>query len=162
MRKLEKFKAGAINPLWHLYRTVSRIKVAKNFIIIELGRFCPSTRWKHVLYRKGLGMKLGENVSLAYKTMPDLMHPERIHIGKNSIIGYNTVILTHEYLVDEYRLGNVYIGHDTMVGANVTILPGVSIGNHAVIGAGSVVSKDVPDHSAAYGNPLIIRSMDND
>ncbi|WP_411843515.1 acyltransferase [Salinicoccus sp. HZC-1] len=162
MRRLEIKKAGRINPLWNMYQTISRVKVVKNFIFIELGRYSPSTKFKHLLYRKMLGMKLGPNVSLAYKAMPDLMYPERIRIGKNSIIGYNTVILTHEYLIDEYRVGDVKIGNDTMVGANVTILPGVVIGNHAIVGAGSIVSKDVPDHSICYGNPLVIRSRNDE
>ena len=162
MRRLKRIKAGGVNPLWNMYQTISRFKVVRNFIVIEIGRYCPSTKWKHRLYSTLLGMKLGDNVSLAFKAMPDLMHPERIHIGKNSIIGYNAVILTHEYLVDEYRIGDVRIGHDTMVGANVTILPGVVIGDHAIIGAGSVVSKDVPDHSLCYGNPLIVRSRNNE
>src|SRR5699024_7986036 len=75
---------------------------------------------------------------------------------KNSIIGYNTVILTHEYLVDEYRLGDVHIGENTMIGANVTILPGVTIGSNVSVGAGAVVSKDIPDNSSCHGNPLVI------
>lgn len=158
MRKLIKFKAGKVNPLWNLYQTVSIFKVAKNFFVIEAGRFCPSTKLKYQLYKKCLNMDLGRHVSFAYKAMPDLMYPEYIHIGNNSIIGYNTVILTHEYLVDEYRTGDVYIGENTMIGANVTILPGVSIGSHVTIGAGSVVSKDIPDHAVCYGNPLVMRS----
>lgn len=158
MRRLVTFKVKGVNPLWRLYQTVSVFKVAKNFIVIEAGRFCPSTQLKYKLYKKCLGMKLGDYVSFAYKAMPDLMHPERIHIGNNSIIGYNTVILTHEYLADEYRIGDVFIGENTMIGANVTILPGVKIGNHVSIGAGSVVSKDIPDDAVCYGNPLVMRS----
>ena len=158
MRNVTRYKVGKYNPLWNLYRTVSVFKVAKNFIFIEIGRFSPSTKMKHFLYRKFLNMKLADKVSFAYKAMPDLMHPERIHIGKNSIIGYNTVILTHEYLVDEYRLGDVHIGENTMIGANVTILPGVTIGSNVSVGAGSVVSKDIPDNTSCHGNPLVIRS----
>lgn len=158
MRKLITIKSRGMNPLWNLYQTVSFFKVAKNFLVIEIGRFCPSTKLKYRLYRTGLGMKLGRHVSFAYKAMPDLMHPERIHIGNNSIIGYNTVILTHEYLVDQYRLGDVFIGENTMIGANATILPGVNIGSNVTVGAGSVVSKDIPDHTVCYGNPLVMRS----
>ena len=147
MRNLTRHTGFKINPLWHLYRTVSLFKVAKNFIVIEIGRFLPSTQLKHKLYKKGLKIKLGENVSFAYKAMPDLMFPELISIGENSI----------EYLTDEYRIGRVDIGDHTMIGANVTVLPGVKIGSSVKIGAGTVVSKDVPDHSLAYGNPMIIR-----
>lgn len=117
----------------------------------------PSTKLKHKLYKSGLNMKLGAHVSFAYKAMPDLMFPELITIGNNAIIGYNATILTHEYLTDEYRIGAVEIGSDTMIGANSTILPGVKIGSGVKVGAGTVVSKDIPDHALAYGNPMIIR-----
>lgn len=157
MRQLKRYRGFTINPLWHLYRTVRFGKVVKNFIVIEIGRFLPSTQLKHAFYKKGLNIKLGEHVSFAYKAMPDLMFPELITIGKNSIIGYNATILTHEYLVDEYRIGKVIIGENTMIGANVTILPGVKIGSGVTIGADAVVSKDVPDNALVYGNPMIIR-----
>ena len=47
----------------------------------------------------------------------------------------------------------VNIGNDVWIGARVTILPGVKIGNGAIIGAGSVVTKDVPDFAIVGGNP---------
>lgn len=162
MRNVERFKVKGPNPLWRMYRTISFLKVVKNFVVIELGRFTPSTRLKHALYKTGLGMKLEDKVSIAYKAMPDLFYPERITIGENSIIGYNTTILTHEYLVNEYRIGDVVIGAETMVGANVTILPGITIGQNCMIGAGTVVSKDVPDNALAYGNPMIIKERNNE
>ena len=55
--------------------------------------------------------------------MPDIMFPEKITVGENSIIGYNTTLLAHEYLIREYRLGEIVIGNEVMIGANVTILP---------------------------------------
>lgn len=157
MRKLDRFPSKKENPLWNMYNTISFLRVVKNFIIVELGRFTPSTKAKHVLYRRGLNMKLDDKVSLAYKMMPDLFYPENITIGKNSVVGYNATLLTHEYLVDEYRIGKINIGNNTMIGANVTILPGVTIGDNVLVGAGSVVSKDIPSNSLAYGNPLIIK-----
>jgi acetyltransferase-like isoleucine patch superfamily enzyme len=86
--------------------------------------------------------------------MMDLLYPEKIKIGNNCIIGYNTTILTHEYLIDEYRVGEVMIGDNVMIGANTTILPGITIGEGAVVGAGSVVTKDVAPHTFVAGNPL--------
>ncbi|MDE6407021.1 MAG: hypothetical protein K2K48_06295 [Anaeroplasmataceae bacterium] len=47
----------------------------------------------------------------------------------------------------------VIIGDKTWLGANVTVLPGVTIGEGAVIGAGSVVTKDIPPYTVAVGNP---------
>lgn len=49
------------------------------------------------------------------------------------------------------------IGNDVWVGANVTILPGVTIGNCSVIGAGAVVTKDVPEGVLVAGNPAVIK-----
>lgn len=80
--------------------------------------------------------------------------PEKISIGENTVIGYNTTILAHEYLIKEYRLGEVIIGENVMIGANTTILPGVTIGDGATVAAGSVVHKDVAAGSFVGGNPL--------
>ena len=41
--------------------------------------------------------------------MPDIMFPEKITVGDNSIIGYNTALLAHEYLIREYRLGDALL-----------------------------------------------------
>lgn len=158
MRKTSSIRSNGVNPLWRMYRTVSFIKVAKNFIVIECGRICPSVKLKRHLYRMFLGMKIGNKTSIAYKAMPDLMFPERITIGENSVIGYNATLLTHEYLIDEYRIGNIEIGSNVLIGANALILPGVTIGDNAIIGAMTLVSKDVPANSFAYGNPMVIKN----
>ncbi|UBH13694.1 acyltransferase [Macrococcus armenti] len=157
MRKTERFKVDGVNPLWQMYKTVSFFKVCRNFIVIELCRFLPSVKWKHVLLRKCLKMKLGRNVSFAYKAMPDLMFPEMIEIGENSVVGYNATILAHEYLIEEYRIGKVIIGSNVLIGANATILPGVTIGDGAIVGAMTVVSKDVPPGGFAFGNPMQLK-----
>lgn len=99
-------------------------------------------------------MKVGKHTAFGLMVMVDVFFPERIQIGSNSIIGYNTTILAHEYLIKEYRLGQVTIGDNVMVGANCTILPGVTIGNGAVVAAGSVVHKDVLPGQMVGGNPL--------
>lgn len=56
----------------------------------------------------------------------------------------------------------VYIGDDVWIGGRVTILPGVHIGNHCIIGAGSVVSKDIPDWAIAVGNPVVVKKYRKD
>lgn len=101
-------------------------------------------------------MDIGEHTALAFMVMPDILFPEKIRIGNNTIIGYNTTILAHEYLVNEYRLGDVVIGDDVMIGANTTILPGVTIGDGAVVAAGTLVHRDVPAGAFVGGNPMQI------
>ncbi len=86
--------------------------------------------------------------------MLDVMFPEKISVGRNSVIGYNTTILAHEYLIKEYRLGDVKIGDEVLIGANTTILPGVTIGDGAIVSAATLVHKDVPAGSFVGGNPM--------
>lgn len=155
-RKTERFAVKGSNSLWQLYKTVSFWKVMKCFSIIQIGRITPSLRVKNWLYRTFLKMKIGKQASLALMVMPDTMFPERIDVGDNTIIGFNTTILAHEYLIDEYRLGNVKIGSNVMVGANSTILPGVTIGDGAIVSAMTLVHKDVPAGCLAGGNPMQI------
>lgn len=154
MRNVERYSVEGPNALWQVYTTVSRIKAVRNFIFIQLARYCPSLPLKNWIYRRILGMRVGEHTAFALMVMVDVFFPERITVGRNSIIGYNTTILTHEYLIKEYRLGDVRIGDHVMIGANSTILPGVTIGDYAVVAAGSVVHKDVPAHAFVGGNPM--------
>jgi acetyltransferase-like isoleucine patch superfamily enzyme len=154
VRKLDKYPTEGANALWQIYKTVSKWKAMRNFVIIQLARYSPSLRFKNWLYRHILGMKVGENTAFALMVMVDVFFPEKIFIGSNSIIGYNTTILAHEYLVHEYRLGEVHIGSNVMIGANSIILPGVTIGDHAIVGAGTVVHKNVAAGSFVAGNPL--------
>jgi acetyltransferase-like isoleucine patch superfamily enzyme len=154
VRKLDKYPTEGTNALWQIYNTVSKWKAMRNFVVIQLARYSPSLRFKNWLYRHLLGMKVGDNTAFALMVMVDVFFPEKIFIGSNSIIGYNTTILAHEYLIHEYRLGEVHIGSHVMIGANSIILPGVTIGDHAIIGAGTVVHKDVAAGSFVAGNPL--------
>jgi len=74
----------------------------------------------------------------------DIFYPELVEVGDNTLIGYNTVILAHEYLQNEYRTGRVQIGKSVMIGANCTILPGIRIGDGASISAMTLVNCDIP------------------
>ncbi|WP_075619846.1 acyltransferase [Paenisporosarcina indica] len=156
MRKTERYPVEGANSLWHIYKTVPFWKVMKNFVVIQLGRYSPSLPFKNFLYSRFLHMNIGEATSFALMVMPDVMFPERITIGKNSIIGYNTTLLAHEYLINEYRIGDVVIGDRVLIGANSTILPGVHIGDEAIVSAATLVHKDVPAGSFVGGNPMKI------
>ncbi len=154
MRRTNRFPVEGANSLWHIYKTVSFWKVMKNFIVIQIGRYSPSLRFKNFLYRRFLQMKVGNQTSFALMVMPDVMFPEKITIGENSIIGYNTTLLAHEYLIDEYRIGEVLIGNRVLIGANSTILPGIKIGDDAIVSAATLVHQDVQAGSFVGGNPM--------
>ncbi|MEB8800366.1 DapH/DapD/GlmU-related protein [Bacillus cereus] len=156
MRRTTRYPVTGENSLWNVYKTVSFWKVMKNFIIIQIARYTPFLSVKNWLYRTFLRMKVGKKTSFALMVMPDIMFPEKITVGENSIIGYNTTLLAHEYLIREYRLGEIVIGNEVMIGANVTILPGVKIGDGATVSAGTLVHRDVPSGAFVGGNPMRI------
>lgn len=156
MRRTTRYPVSGENSLWNVYKTVSFWKVMKNFIIIQIARYTPFLSVKNWLYRTFLRMKVGKKTSFALMVMPDIMFPEKITVGENSIIGYNTTLLAHEYLIREYRLGEIVIGNEVMIGANVTILPGVKIGDGATVSAGILVHRDVPSGAFVGGNPMRI------
>ena len=93
-----------------------------------------------------------------------------VYIGNHVMIGPNTLITTVGHpLSPKARRGYgafakpVRIGNDVWIGGNVTILPGITIGNNVVIAAGAVVTKDIPDNSLVGGVPAkLIRNLEND
>ena len=156
MRRTTRYPVEGANSLWHVYKTVPFGKVVKNFIVIQLARYTPFLGMKNWLYKTFLRMNIGEHTSFALMVMLDVMFPEKISVGTNTVIGYNTTILAHEYLIKEYRLGAVEIGSEVMIGANTTVLPGVKIGDGAIVSAGTLVHKDVPAGAFVGGNPMRI------
>lgn len=141
------------NSLLFMYQHVSPWRVTLNFVAIMLARHAPSLAWKRWLLR-WRGMQVGRDVSFAWSATPDLLYPELISVGENSIIGYNTTILAHEYLRTEWRTGPVVIGAHVTIGANCTILPGVVIGDGATVSAMSLVNRDVPPGVSVGGVPI--------
>lgn len=87
-----------------------------------------------------------------------------IYVEKGVLINLNCTI-GHETVIEEFVelspgtniSGNCYIGAHTFIGTNATILPKIRIGNHVVIAAGAVVTKDVPDQTMVAGIPAIIK-----
>ncbi|MBB1077125.1 transferase [Rhodoferax sp. 4810] len=83
-----------------------------------------------------------------------------VHVGDNSsihmgaMIGHETIIGNSVFIAHAVSVsGCCNIGEGTFIGTNATILPRIKIGKWATIGAGSVVTKDVPDYAVAVGNP---------
>ena len=142
-RNLKRFPShGTCNSLWYWKQVVSPAKVLFNYTLMSLARISPSLSLKLWLYRL-MGIKIGHNVSVALEVTMDVFFPQLIEIGDNTIIGYNTTILCHEFLIHEYVTGPVHIGKDVMVGANTTILPGVRIADGSVVSAHSLVNSDI-------------------
>ena len=141
------------NSLLYWYKFKNPLKVMLNFIVIDVCKILPSLSIKRFLFRL-IGVKVGGDVSFGLNAQLDIFFPELIDIGDNSIIGYNTTILCHEFLVEEFRKGPVKIGKNVLIGANTTILPGIIIGNNSRISAMSLVNEDVEANSFVGGVPI--------
>lgn len=93
-----------------------------------------------------------------------------VYIGDNVMIGPNTLITTVGHPLSTMgrrkhlaAASPVHIGNDVWLGGNVTILPGVTIGNNVVVAAGAVVNRDVPDNCVVGGVPAkFIKKIEND
>ena len=149
-----------VNSLWVWRRWVPLWRVVRNFLIVYTCRYSVSLRLKNFLYR-AIGIKVGKKVSPALGVTMDVFFPQLISIGDNSIIGYNTVVLAHEFLSGELRTGPVEIGKNVMIGANVTILPGVCIGDGSTVSACSLVNGDVPPGALVGGVPARVLSSEH-
>lgn len=87
----------------------------------------------------------------------DGIFPHLVHIGKNCIFAPQSVLMTHDagyyLLTGEYHVAPIHIGDNCFIGYRAIVMPGVTIGDNVVVGAGSVVTKDIPSHSVAAGVP---------
>jgi len=110
--------------------------------------------------RSHYGMDIGKNVMIARTVHLDKnINPKGIHIGDNTWVLRNAMILAHDYCRGTNGTGKRYetfIGENCVIGVNSIVLPGLKIGDHSVIAAGAVVTKDIPSHSMAAGNPAKI------
>tara|TARA_B100000795_G_C22579969_1_gene353403 strand:- start:110 stop:661 length:552 start_codon:yes stop_codon:yes gene_type:complete len=107
-----------------------------------------------------MGLIVGRNFKYALSTRLDYTHCWHIKIGDDVTFAPDVMVLAHDTStklhLNHTKIRNVIIGNRVFVGARVVILPGVNIGNDVIIGAGSLVSKDIPSGSVVTGNPAKI------
>lgn len=116
----------------------------------------------------GCNVKVGNNTVINHSGV--FLDTNEINIGKHALIGPKSGLYgaIHPFDVEARNEGiekakTINIGDSAWLGGKVTVVPGVSIGKHSVIGAGSVVTKDIPDDVVAVGNPCrVIRKITED
>ena len=114
----------------------------------------------------GYNIEIGENFYANHNLI--ILDGNKVKFGDNVFIAPNCAFYTagHPLDAEQRNKGLEYakpieVGNSVWIGGNVVVLPGVKIGDHCVIGAGSVVTKDIPDNSVAVGNPCkVIRKID--
>ena len=127
-----------------------------------LAPFCPRKLRPWILKR--IGCHVGKNVFIGDYVRVDLNHADLIFIDDYAHVTASCRLLCHqrnlkEYCVGDnaaqlgYRLGEIHIGKGVMVGMETMIMPGVTIGEGAIVGACSMVTKDIPPYTVAMGCP---------
>lgn len=159
------FVNSLINPFFHQVAGSARIKRTARMDVFPFNEFkvgSGSTIEDFTTINNGVGeVYIGKETRLGIGSV--VMGP--VEIGDHTITGQNCLItgLDHNFH-DVYKpikdqgvnINPTYIGKGSFVGANVSILPGVFIGDNVVIGAGSVVTRDIPNNHMAVGNPARI------
>lgn len=105
------------------------------------------------------GFDIHPTVILERKLHLDRLYPAGVHIDEHSLIASGVTILSHDHCkrVDgQPLLLDTYIGKRCFIAVNATILPGVHVGDEVIVGAGAVVSKNVPSNVIVAGNPARI------
>lgn len=123
-------------------------------IIHYAGNLARNTR---IAFLRSAGVRIGENCMLSMRAKIDVRRGTVI-IGDDCTITYGCIILSHdrsEMHIHPESSGEytTRLGNSVYLGVGSIILPGVSVGDNSVIGAGAVVTKDVPPGVVAVGNP---------
>lgn len=113
----------------------------------------------------GYNIEIGENFYMNMNCV--ILDGAKITFGDNVFVAPDCGFYTAGHPLDVYQRNKgleyaypITIGDNVWIGANVTVLPGVSIGDNSVIGAGSVVNKDIPANVLAVGNPCrVVREL---
>jgi len=141
-------------------------RYAKVKIFDILARHCPVPGLREFLYRQ-MRVKIGKGTFVDRDVYFDTMWPELISIGEGCGVVTCTILLIHQRDLRGYSVGDhvhdlpyivkpIRIGNHVSIGANSIIFPGVTIGDGAFIGAGSVVRHDVAPYTLVAGNPASV------
>ena len=113
----------------------------------------------------GFNISIGENFYTNHNVT--ILDGAKVTFGDNVFIAPNCVFSTSGHAIDSEQRGRgleiawpITVGDNVWIGANVSVLPGVTIGSDTIIGAGSVVNRDIPSGVIAAGNPCkVIRKI---
>jgi len=140
-----------------------RLRFINQGAFMRLVKLRDALLWLRTWYfRTVYGMKIAPDVRISFKARLDKTNPRCLEIGEKTYVAFDSIILAHDYATQRHGGSfeqKTIIGACCFIGCGAIILPGVTIGDHVIVGAGSVVTKDVPPNSIVGGNPAkVLRS----
>jgi len=136
---------------------------------MKINRFSVRLFFASIVRRIRVSLLLLRGYDIKYSTIIekgvrlDKLNPNGIHIGAHTLVAGGAIILSHEHCKrtkdNQPYITNTSIGKNCFIGINAIILPGVIIGDEVIVGAGAIVTKNVPSKCVVAGNPAkIIRT----
>lgn len=122
--------------------------------VVEIAKKTPSWHLKNILYSRYLRINISDNktVIIAPNVAMEYIYPEIIEIGTNTVIGEESMILAHLLYPEKIEFGPVIIGNNCLIGVRAIIMPGITIGDGATIGANTLITRDVPSGATVLGS----------
>ena len=109
---------------------------------------------KYLVFVHIYGMKISKTARISWGTKLDKTNPKGIHIDQESYVASGAIIFTHDYCRGIHF--DTFVGQKCFIGANAIIMAGIKIGDSVIVGAGAIVTKDVPSNCIVAGNPARI------
>jgi acetyltransferase-like isoleucine patch superfamily enzyme len=134
-------------------RTEPLLSGARKRVLQVLALYGPGAETLRVRLHRLRGVAIGEGVFIGTDVLLETSHPEMVSIGNRVDIGARTTIIAHQQGEDQREGVSVRIEDDAFVGPGSLLLPHVTIGQGAVVSAGSVVTRSVPPLTMVRGNP---------
>lgn len=165
-QELPEYKSASLNSTIRMSAKEHGYKSAFWFGLVRLKDHCfnnwaQRAPWGGVrkwLQRKR-GVKIGKGVHWGTNVVVDYPYPNFVIVEDGASVAGNDYFLAHNKPLDYHKccsepfVAPVIVHKNAWVAINVTVLPGVEIGEGAIVSAGSVVSKDIPPFTVAKGNP---------
>lgn len=143
-----------------LHPILYALKRFRNYLLLLMSLIAPFNSWR-VRFNKWKGINIGKNVYIGMFVFFDNAYPEYIYLEDKTAINSGTMIVTHfnPYIhfdkVLKASVNPVIIKEGAFIAIRSVILPGVTVGEYAMVTAGSVVSKEVEPYTIVRGNPAV-------
>jgi acetyltransferase-like isoleucine patch superfamily enzyme len=126
---------------------------ARKRILQLIALYAPGADTLRVRLHRARGVTIGEGVFIGTDVLLETSHPEMVSIGNGVDIGARTMVIAHQQGEAKRSGVSVCIEDDVFIGPGTILLPNVTVGQGAVVNAGSVVTKSVPPLTMVQGNP---------